>query len=82
MCPITAPASSSDAVGLVVRGLSNPFYSDIIKVIGRRIDEAGYTLVMQQIDSTEDEIQCGAVMEREKKLRGLIFLGGRSVHLL
>lgn len=71
-------SSSSDAVGLVVRGLSNPFYSDIIKVIGRRIDEAGYTMVMQQIDSTEDEIQCGAVMEREKKLRGLIFLGGRS----
>ena len=35
-------------------------------------------MVMQQIDSTEDEIQCGAVMEREKKLRGLIFLGGRS----
>ena len=66
------------SVGLVVRGLSNPFYSDIIKVIGRRIDEAGYTMVMQQIDSTEDEIQCGAVMEREKKLRGLIFLGGRS----
>ena len=55
-------SSSSDAVGLVVRGLSNPFYSDIIKVIGRRIDEAGYTMVMQQIDSTEDEIQCGACL--------------------
>ncbi len=71
-------SSSSDAVGLVVRGLSNPFYSDIIKVIGRSIDEAGYTMVMQQIGSREDEIQCGAVMEREKKLRGIVFLGGRS----
>ena len=69
--------TSSDAVGLVVRGVSNPFYSDIIKVIGREIDAAGYTLVMQQIGASEDEIACGAIMEREKKLRGLIFLGGR-----
>ena len=69
--------TSSDAIGLVVRGVSNPFYSDIIKVIGREIDAAGYTMVMQQINSTEDEIGRGALMEREKKLRGLIFLGGR-----
>ena len=41
--------TSSDAMGLVVRGVSNPFYSDIIKVIGREIDAAGYTMVMQQI---------------------------------
>lgn len=33
---------------------------------------------MQQIDIGEDEVARGAAMEREKKLRGLIFLGGRS----
>ena len=69
--------TSSDAIGLVVRGVSNPFYSEIIKVIGREIDAAGYTLVMQQISANADEIERGAIMEREKKLRGLIFLGGR-----
>lgn len=69
--------TSSDAIGLVVRGVSNPFYSDIIKVIGREIDAAGYTMVMQQIAANADEIERGAIMEREKKLRGLIFLGGR-----
>lgn len=68
----------SDTVGLVVRGVSNPFYTNIIKTIQQEIDRAGYTLVMQQIRSGEDEIKCGAIMEREKKLRGLIFLGGRS----
>ena len=69
--------TSSDAIGLVVRGVSNPFYSDIIKVIGREIDAAGFTMVMQQIQSTADEVEAAAIMEREKKLRGLIFLGGR-----
>lgn len=69
---------NSDAVGLVVRGVSNPFFADIIKAIEREIDAAGYTMVMQQIGIAEDEVARGAVMEREKKLRGLIFLGGRS----
>ncbi len=69
--------TSSDAIGLVVRGVSNLFYADIIKVIGREIDAADCTMVMQQIASNEDEIERGALMEREKKLRGLIFLGGR-----
>lgn len=69
--------TSSDAIGLVVRGVSNPFYSDIIKAIGREVDAAGFTMVMQQIAANEDEIVRGALMEREKKLRGLIFLGGR-----
>ena len=69
---------NSDTVGLVVRGVSNPFFADIIKAIEREIDAAGYTMVMQQIGIAEDEIARGAMMEREKKLRGLIFLGGRS----
>ena len=69
---------TSDAVGLIVRGVSNPFYTDIIKAVEREIDAAGYTMVMQQIGIAEDEIARGALMEREKKLRGIIFLGGRS----
>ena len=69
---------TSDAVGIIVRGVSNPFYADIIKTVEREIDAAGYTMVMQQIGTAEDEIARGAIMEREKKLRGIIFLGGRS----
>lgn len=68
----------SDAVGLVVRGVQNPFYTDIIHAIEQKLDASGYTMVMRQIPSGDDEIQCGAVMEKEKRLRGIIFLGGRS----
>ena len=68
----------SDAIGLVVRGVQNPFYTDIIHAIERRLDAAGYTMVMRQISSCDDELKCGAVMEREKRLRGIVFLGGRS----
>lgn len=68
--------TKSDAIGLVVRGVSNPFYVDIITAIEKKIEQAGYTMVMRQIASDADEIQCGAEMEREKRLLGIVFLGG------
>lgn len=68
----------SDNIGLVVRGVGNPFYTGIIAAIEREISAAGFTMVAQQIGSRDDEVKCGAMMERDKKLRGLIFLGGRS----
>ena len=69
--------SQSDNIGLIVRGISNPFYTSIIHEIEQDIEKAGYTLVMQQIGSCDDELLAGAMMERDKRLRGLIFLGGR-----
>ena len=72
--------TKSDTVGLVVRGVQTHFYTDIIRAIEHKLDLAGYTMVMRQIPSGDDEIQCGAVMEKEKRLRGIIFLGGYLVH--
>mgnify|MGYP000794516240 FL=1 len=70
--------TKSDAIGLVVRGVSNPFYTDIIRAIEDGITAEGFTMVMQQIGTCDDEIKRGAMMEREKRLRGIVFLGGRS----
>ena len=57
--------TKSDTVGLVVRGVQNPFYTDIIHAIEQKLDASGYTMVMRQIASGDDEVKCGAVMERE-----------------
>lgn len=69
--------SRSDAVGVVVRGTGNLFFSAVLKTVAREIDRAGYTMVLRYIDEDADEIKAGAILEREKKLRGLLFLGGR-----
>lgn len=67
----------SDTIGLVVRGVGNPFFSEVIRSIEHAIALAGYTLVLHQIHAEEDELLAGAGLARSKKLRGLIFLGGR-----
>ena len=67
---------ASDAIGLVVRGVGNPFFTGVIRSIERAIGEAGYTMVLHQIRSGEDELREAAELARSKRLRGLILLGG------
>ena len=68
----------ADTIGLVVRGVGNPFFTQLIRAIETAIDTAGYSLALHQINSEEDELLAGATLARSKKLRGLIFLGGKS----
>lgn len=69
--------TQSDTIGVVVRGRGNLFFSAMVKTIAREIDSLGYTMVLHFIESDDDEVMAGAILEREKKLRGLLFLGGR-----
>jgi len=68
--------TKSDAIGLVVRGVGNPFFTEVIRSIEQMVGKAGYSLVLHQINSGEDELLAGASLSRSKKLQGLIFLGG------
>lgn len=69
--------SRSDAIGVVVRGTGNLFFSRVLKTVSGEIERYGYTMVPHFVHSDADEVKAGAVLEREKKLQGLLFLGGR-----
>ena len=69
--------SSSDAIGVVVRGTGNLFFASVLKTVSDEIERYGYTMVLHFIGSDADEVKAGAILEREKKLQGLLFLGGR-----
>lgn len=69
--------SKTEAIGAVVRGTDNLFFSQVLKAISQEIDRRGYVLVPRFIGSEDDEVKAGALLEREKKLQGLLFLGGR-----
>ena len=71
-------SSRSTAIGVVVRGVGNPFLASIIPVLEKEIDRRGYTMVLHQITSRDNELQKAAILQREKKLLGIIFLGGNS----
>lgn len=67
----------SDAIGVVVRGAENPFFTGIIRSIEQEVDRAGCTMVLHQIKTGANELFAAASLARSKRLRGLILLGGR-----
>lgn len=69
--------TSSDTIALIVRGVSNPFFTRIIKGVEHEIYQRGYSMVLHQIGSGDDEIKTAAMITKEKRLRGILFLGGR-----
>ena len=66
----------SNAIGLVVRGGGNPFFTEVMRSIEKAVGEAGYTMIFHQIPSGGDELSAGASLVQSKRLRGLILLGG------
>lgn len=67
----------TDSIGLVVRGAENPFFIPIIGAIENACTEAGYTLVLNLIPTSDDEVVEGSELVNAKRLKGLILLGGR-----
>ena len=65
-----------DAIGLIVRGAGNPFYTPIIRVIEKCILDAGYTMEIRQIAAGDNELDAGASLAMAKRLKGIVLLGG------
>ncbi len=68
---------AADTVGLVIRGDSSQFYREIVVAIESRLKSAGYTMVVENVRHGDSELWAGASLARSKRLRGIIFLGGR-----
>lgn len=68
--------TKTDAIGLIVRGAGNPFFTPIIRSIEKCILDAGYTMEILQIAAGDDELAAGASLAMAKRLKGIVFLGG------
>ena len=69
--------SQANTIGVVVRGVQNPFLSSVMRSIETAAGKAGYTLIPHHVGTEDDELGEGAGLVRSKRLRGLILLGGR-----
>ena len=52
----------------------------MIKVLEEEIKEKSYSMVLQHVDYDDDEVEVALKLVKEKRLRGIIFLGGYLVH--
>lgn len=68
------------AIAVLVKGIDNSFFSAMIKVLEEEIKEKEYTMVLRHVNFDEDEVDVAINLVKEKRLRGIIFLGGYLVH--
>jgi LacI family transcriptional regulator len=72
--------SDAKAIAVLVKGISNPFFTTMIKVIENECMKKRYSMELRHVESNEDEVDVAQKVVKEKRLRGIIFLGGRFAH--
>ena len=62
-------------IGIFVKGVFNPFFSEMLNVIGSKINESKYTMILQQNDyGLEEDVDTLKSFIKEKRLQGVICL--------
>lgn len=67
-------------IAVLVKGIGNPLFNRMISVMEEEIQREKYSLVLQHVDDRQDEVNVAIELEKEKRLRGIVFLGGFFSH--
>lgn len=69
--------ANSNTIGVLIKGITNIFFSRSIQIIERTIAARGYSMMLQHVDPDSNELDVALELVKEKRLQGLIFLGGK-----
>lgn len=72
--------TDAKCIAVLVKGITNPFFSPMIEVVEQEADKRGYALVLRHVEAYENEVDVALELEKEKRLRGIIFMGGSAKH--
>ncbi len=68
--------TDAKCIAVLVKGMSNPFFSSMVKIIEAETKKKKYSLVIHHVEFEEDEVDVALELVKEKRLKGIIFLGG------
>lgn len=72
--------TDAKCIAMLVKGITNPFFSKMIEIIEDETKRKRYALVLRHVEAQEDELDVALELEKEKRLRGIVFLGGMFRH--
>lgn len=73
--------ADAKSIAVLIKGITNPFFSKMIKIIEEETQKKHYSMELRHVESYEDEVDVALELVKEKRLRGIIFLGGYFSHL-
>ncbi len=68
--------TDSNTIALLVKGVDNSFFGKMIRVIEEEIEKKKYSILVRHVEPDEDEVSFAMELEKERLLKGIIFLGG------
>lgn len=72
--------TEAKTIAVLVKGLNNPFFTSMVKSIEKEIKKKKYAMVLHHVEFDEDELDAALELVKEKRLKGIIFLGGYFKH--
>ena len=72
--------TDAKCIAVLVKGIANPFFGSMIKIIEEETQQNRYALVLRHVEAYEDEVDVALELAKEKRLRGIVFLGGQFTH--
>lgn len=72
--------ADAKSIAVLIKGITNPFFSKMIKIIEEETQKKKYSMELRHVESYEDEVDVALELIKEKRLRGIIFLGGYFSH--
>lgn len=70
----------SNTIAVLIKGVYNVFITDMVTQGERYIKYTQYSLYLRQVYPEEDEVDIAIELVKEKRLKGIIFLGGMFDH--
>ena len=72
--------TQTKTIAVLIKGIENPFFQKMLKVFEEEIQNKKYTFLLHRVDSNQDELEVALQLIKERKLKGIIFLGGCFSH--
>ena len=72
--------TDAKCIAILVKGLTNPFFAGMLRIVEEEVERRRYSLVLRHVEYSQDEVEVALELIKEKRLRGIIFLGGHFEH--
>ena len=72
--------TETNSIALLVTGISNPMFTEMIRIMEAGVEKRGYSTILRHVGPQEEPIALAQTLVRERKVRGIVFLGGEFVH--
>lgn len=68
--------TDSNTIALLIKGIDNQFFQGMFKLFEAELDKLEYSFLIRAVGEDEDDADVAIELAREKRLKGIIFLGG------